>query len=245
MNSIADALPSFAIATTKANADRHAYHRQAEHMDVHGRHVHIDVFEPDPGSPSRTVLLLHGLGGLLSDAGLMRRAAKSLAANGCHVCVVHYFNATGTFFATHSNVREHAGKWQSTIAEIAQNYARLHDGPVGLLGYSLGGFLAVGAAEQTDAIGAVAVLAGGLCEEHENLAPAHLPPLLILHGAEDKRVPLDRADALVQRGRRAGALVESVVYPREGHTFGASAERDAIDRAADFFAARLEAGADR
>jgi dienelactone hydrolase len=218
--------------------------RTTEQMRIWGRHVHIDVYEPNAGGHGGMVLLLHGVGGLLGDGALMRRVARGLALHGCHARVVHYFNATGTLFATHSNVRDHAAAWQAALVEIARNYARAQGWPVGVLGYSLGGFLAVGAAQETPEIGAVAVLSGGLLEEHEHLIPAHLPPLLVLHGGADTKVLPDRADALVHMGRRAGALVESVVYPNEGHTFGASAERDAIDRAAEFFAVRLEAGAD-
>lgn len=243
MNSLADALPALSAVTINPSGRRHSPHRLAEHMEIDRHNVRIDIFENDPDHHGPTVLLLHGVGGLLGDGGLMRRASRRFAAGGCHACVVHYFNVTGTLFATHSNVRDHAGAWREAIIEVAKNYARLAGRPVGLFGYSLGGFLGVSAAEATDAIGAIAILSGGPCEERDGFAPSHLPPLLVLHGGGDKRVPLDRADALVQRGRRAGALVENVVYPNEGHSFGASAERDALDRAAGFFEARLEAGA--
>jgi carboxymethylenebutenolidase len=191
------------------------------------------------------VLLLHGVGGLLGDGALMRRAARNLAAHHCHACVVHYFNATGTFFGTPSHVREHALEWKAAIVEAARHYAGVEGEPVGVFGHSFGGCLALAAAMETDDIGAVAVLGTGWPEARPEPAPPHLPPLLVLHGAKDARIPLDKADALVRRGRGAGALVESVVYPNEGHAFGASAERDALDRAAEFFEARLEAGAER
>ena len=217
--------------------------RTVDHVEISGHTVRIDVHEPV--AAGRTILLLHGTGGLLGDGSLLRRAARSLASRGFRACVVHYFNVTGTFFATHSNVREYAAEWQAALSAIARRCARADGEPVGVLGYSLGGFLAVGAAQETPEVGAVAVLGSGLLEEHEHLIPAHLPPLLVLHGGRDARVPVERADALARMGRRAGALVESVVYPNEGHTFGASAERDALERTAEFFAARLGAGAKR
>ncbi|MGH8048438.1 MAG: dienelactone hydrolase family protein [Chthoniobacterales bacterium] len=240
MNGILEATPAFSVMRPEKNIP----HRNADHMLVAGHNVRIDTYDPPPGAHPHTVLLLHGIGGLLGDGGLMRRGAKSLAAHGCHACVVHYFNATGTFFATHAQVREHVAEWRAAIVEAAHHYAQLDGEPVGILGYSLGGCLAVCAARETSDIGAVAVLCGGLPEEHSSESPAHLPPLLVLHGAKDSRVPLDRSDALVDMGRRAGALVESVVYPNEGHSFGASAERDALGHAAEFFATRLEAGAE-
>jgi len=240
MNLILEAAPAISPTAMKATTKAH---RTAEHVEVSGRNVRVDVFEPDSGRRGHTVLLLHGVGGLLGDGALMRRAAKKLAAHGCRACVVHYFNTTGTFFATHANVRDHAAEWEAALGVIARSYSRAGRGPVGVMGYSLGGMLAVRAAQKNPEIGAVAVLSGGLLEQHERRTPAHLPPLLVLHGGKDARVPPDRADALAQMGRRAGAFVESVIYPGEGHTFGASAERDALDRAGEFFAARLEAGA--
>jgi dienelactone hydrolase len=244
MNAILEAVPaSSAVTTDPRPAGKPS--REVDHMQIFGRHVRIDVHEPAVIERSRTILLLHGTGGLLGDGALLRRAARNFAAHDFRACVVHYFNTTGTFFATHSNVSEHAAEWQAAVVAIAHAYALADGRPIGLLGYSLGGFLAVGAAQETPEIGAVAVLGGGLLEEREHLTPAHLPPLLVLHGGKDLRVPVERADALVRMGRRAGVVVESVVYPNEGHTLGASAERDAFERAAEFFAARLEAGAER
>ena len=42
-------------------------------------------------------------------------------------------------------------------------------------------------------------------------------PLLILHGQEDKRVPLHQAVALHRALRNRGVPVELVTYPREPH----------------------------
>jgi dienelactone hydrolase len=214
--------------------------------DIHvlGRKIRVDVFEPQDCPRARVILLFHGIGGLLGDGALMRRSARTLARHGFRACVVHYFNATGTFFATHANVRDHAGDWTASLAGIARHYGEGH-APLGMLGYSLGGFLGVHAAMETPAVGAVAVMSGGLLAEHEDHVPAHLPALLVLHGADDAKIPPERAEALLRMGRRAGAHVESVFYPHEGHTLGARAERDALERAGRFFRARLEAGVRR
>jgi dienelactone hydrolase len=217
---------------------RHAVDR----LRVHDHDVHVDMFEPQGLSRNEAVLLLHGVGGLLGDGGLMRRAARRMAAHGFHACVVHYFNVTGTFFATHANTAEHVCEWKEALVEIAEHYSGKYGMPVGVMGYSFGGCLAVSIAQEVDGIGAVAVMCGGLSTEHELLTPAHLPAMLVLHGQHDAKVPPDRATALVQMGLRAGAVVESVLYPGEGHSFGARAERDAIERAAEFFESRLETG---
>lgn len=215
--------------------------RSTDHVNVFGRDVHVDVFErSDVPRPGRTILLLHGVGGLLGDGSLMRRAARDLAVAGFRAGVVHYFNATGTLFATHANVRDHAADWRSAVVEIARHYADAAGAPVGLFGYSLGGFLAVGAAQEVLGVQAVVVMAGGILEEHEALTPDHLPPTLVLHGGNDVKVPPERAEALVAMTRRAGARVECVIYPHEGHVLGTRAERDAFAKAGAFFVSTLE-----
>ncbi len=230
-------------AALNAMTTKSALHpRTAERLSIFGREIRVDLFDPAESGPASMVLLFHGIGGLLGDGALMRRAARALAAEGFRAGIVHYFNATGTLFATHTHVRDHAGDWKSAIADVSRHYFETH-GPVGLLGYSLGGFLSVHAAMETSGIGAVAVLSGGLLAEHEHHTPSHLPPLLVLHGSLDAKIPPERAEALQGLGRRAGARVESIFFPGEGHTFAARAERDALACAARFFAARLGAGA--
>ena len=44
-----------------------------------------------------------------------------------------------------------------------------------------------------------------------------IPPMLILHGEQDKRVPLEQARGMRRALQSAGLPYEFVVYPREGH----------------------------
>ena len=45
-------------------------------------------------------------------------------------------------------------------------------------------------------------------------------PTLILHGAEDKRVPVPQAEEFYAGLKSVGIDVEFVKYPREGHAIG-------------------------
>jgi dienelactone hydrolase len=230
---------AFSASRESVSASRHAH--AADTVPVDARSVRVDLYEPEGPERGEMVLLLHGVGGLLGDGGLMRRGARFLAERGFRAGVAHYFNATGTLFATQSNARQHLDEWRRAIAEVARFYARRSR--VGLLGYSLGGALAVGVAREAAGIDAVAVMAAGILDTPEPLSPAHTPALLVLHGGQDAKVPPEHAEALARLGRHAGLLVESVIYPGEGHSFGSRAERDAFTRTAEFFAARLETGA--
>jgi acetyl esterase/lipase len=50
---------------------------------------------------------------------------------------------------------------------------------------------------------------------------AHLPPTLIIHGDEDKVVPLQQSESFVKRAKDAGARdVELIVRPGKGHGWG-------------------------
>lgn len=44
-------------------------------------------------------------------------------------------------------------------------------------------------------------------------------PVLLAHGVEDRRVPVEHARKFASEARRAGVRVEEVMYPKEGHGF--------------------------
>ena len=56
-----------------------------------------------------------------------------------------------------------------------------------------------------------------------------IPPVLILHGEKDIRVPLEQAVAFRRALQHARLPFEYVVYPREGHIF--SERRHWVDMA--------------
>lgn len=214
--------------------------RTIEHVTVGGKHVRVDVFGNDPAQP--TVLLLHGAAGMLGDGGLMRRAARACATGGLRAAVPHYFNVSRTLFATPANVREHGRAWLAAIDGIARHFARISGDGIGILGHAMGGSLAISAGFDLPEVVAVAVLNAGLAECQLDVEPEHAPPLLILHGADDTRVPPARAEAMERLARQAHGFVDMVMYPGEGHSFGARTEGDALRRARDFFQVRLGAG---
>jgi dipeptidyl aminopeptidase/acylaminoacyl peptidase len=66
-------------------------------------------------------------------------------------------------------------------------------------------------------------------------------PLLLLHGKEDKRVPISQAWELYTAFRVKGIPTEFVIYPREGHGLREKAhKRDAVLRSIQWFAKYLK-----
>lgn len=74
---------------------------------------------------------------------------------------------------------------------------------------------------------------------HHRLAEIRTP-LLVLHGAEDKRVPLIQSEAVVAALRENGVECEHVVYSGEAHGFRKRENRvDAYERVAAWFERHL------
>jgi carboxymethylenebutenolidase len=84
----------------------------------------------------------------------------------------------------------------------------------------------------------VAELFGGLVEPFAADA-AKLPPILILHGAQDRIVPVDRAHELEQLLKEHRIPYEIKIYPDQGHVFQGLAQLDALRRVAVFFKKHL------
>lgn len=65
-------------------------------------------------------------------------------------------------------------------------------------------------------------------------------PLAVLHGAEDRRVPVNQVEHLRATLEEGQVPFEATIYDGEGHGFrGAAARRDALRRTADWFETNL------
>ena len=134
--------------------------------------------------------------------------------------------------------------WADTVAATVTAVLGRSDssGHVGLLGFSLGSYIAAEAAGRDTRVAALAVLYGGM--PHAMAAKVkHMPPLIALHGEADKNVPIAEGRQLVALAKSVGADTEFVPYPGRAHGFDFSdtdpMTPDAIDRVTKFFQARL------
>ena len=105
---------------------------------------------------------------------------------------------------------------------------------VSLLGYSLGGYLALTAAMTTRDIAAVAVCYGGVPTPFAGLA-ANLPPTLILHGSADPVIPVSEARSLSKLLRRHRIPHEVHIRRRAGMASVRWMPRIAVARVVEFF----------
>lgn len=198
------------------------------------------------------VLLLHGVRGFDLKPQAYERYVEALTAAGIDAYFVRYYTpADAQALATvptqerrEAYERGRFDNWAGRISAVVTAVLADADstGRIGLLGFSLGGYVAATTAARDERISALAVLYGGM---PETIAPdvKHLPPMIELHGEADHNVPLAKGQELVRLGKSVGAAAEIVTYPGRAHGFDFNGDdpmtRDAVSRVAGFFQARL------
>jgi dienelactone hydrolase len=206
-----------------------------------GRRIRIDKYATARSDKQPAILVLHGAGGTLLDGPEMRRVARQLAEAGNTVYLVHYFNRTGTIVAMDAGMQKNFPAWLATVRDCIKFAQRdsTNPSPVGIYGYSLGGFLALSAASDNPAVGAVVEHAGGAWNGKVELFK-RMPPVLIVHGEKDRRVPFQKyAQPLVKVLRQRGATFKTRFFPEEGHVFTSSAMSKVRPDAVEFFRQHL------
>ena len=203
--------------------------------------IPADRFE-QPGTMRRpAIVVLYGAGGQLFDGPEMRRVAQALAADGNAVYLLDYFRSTGTVFALDGAMQRNFAQWlevvRSSVTAVQQ--ARGDRRPVGIYGYSLGGFLALGGASDNPAVGAVVEHAGGVWNGRTDKI-GRMPAVLMLHGKRDARVPFEKyAQPLVPVLQQRATKLETRFFADQGHGFTPAAMATVRADAAGFFRRHL------
>ncbi|HWC17181.1 MAG TPA: alpha/beta fold hydrolase, partial [Terriglobales bacterium] len=199
----------------------------------------VAVFEPQRSGTFPALLVVHGSSGPVSS--FVGDYAQQLANFGYVAFFVHYFDATGTAYASYSQICTHFESWMSTLADavsFAERHRKVDPGRIGLLGVSLGGYLSLSLASQDSRVLAVASLMGGMPPEIRSQV-RRMPPTLLLHGKADPVVPVTEAYAVDNLLKRLGAEHELKVYAGQGHSFRGMAQMDALARMLRFFQRHL------
>lgn len=206
-----------------------------EHFES-GRHrINVDVF--GPADARAKVVVLPGAGGMMFDGPQVKGLARELAERGIAAYVVNYFNRTNDWFvlgdaglvrgfSTWADVVDDAVDWVSS-----KNAGR----PVGLYGYSLGGFLAVSESAGNERVGAVVSQSGGIWDKFVDVDGA-LPPILVVHGTADDRVYFERNTGRIRKvAERHGTEMETLYLEGEKHRLSDAAQVRVNQAAGKFF----------
>ena len=198
-----------------------------------GKTISVEQFLPKSSKPAPIVIALHGSGG--TPEGGAGQYGRALAGQGYIVLVAHYFDRTGHTWAAPHEIQPNFETWMETVRDAVSYALTLpnNNGKVGLLGMSLGAYLALSVAVSDARVHAVVDFFGGLPDV---LIPQvnHMPPVLILHGEADHTVPVAEAHKLKRLFDEKQLPYEIKTYPGAGHAFHGADMMDAAQRTLSF-----------
>ena len=201
-----------------------------------GREITCDAFVPTIANGERypAVIGLHGSAG---GHATMADPAALLAAQGFAVYVVHYFDRTATTgVADKQTAVRNFPVWGKTVWDSISHIAQrpgVDSQRIGLLGFSLGAYLALSVSAVDSRVKAVVEFFGGMPREMK-LFIRRLCPTLILHGEIDPTVPVAEAYHLQQLLEKTSTPYEMQIYPGAGHGFSGETWQDAKVRTLAF-----------
>jgi len=201
-----------------------------------------------PGAKARpAIVILHGASGIAPFAAAYIRYARTLAASGFDAYLVSYFSPHANGSRAASDRLEEAPRraiWRARIGALigsAKN-APHASGKIGLLGFSLGGQVALSTAAKDERVDSVVVFYGMIPMAE---AMYRLPPILVIHGEADRTVPYARGEEIVAYAHRVGATASILGYRGKDHGFdflGGPAAESAMQQAVAFFRRELHPG---
>ncbi len=192
-----------------------------------GKSIRLDCFLPSSnGRRFPAIIGLHGSGG---GHASMAEPASLLAAQGYAVYVLHYFERTGTTEIDGlATIARNFPAWMKTLWDAVSFVARqpsVDPERIGLLGFSLGAYLALSAAAIDSRVKIVVDYFGGFPKEMK-LFMRRFCPVLILHGEQDATVPVAEAYHLQQMLEKKQIPYEMKIYSGVGHGFSGEIWRD-------------------
>jgi carboxymethylenebutenolidase len=205
--------------------------------------ITVDWFEAARSSAKErrpAVLMLHGADGLSMRGDEYHHGARTIAAAGCHVALLHYLDRTGERWASFATMQRNVRPWMETLSDAItwlQGRPGVDPQRIGLVGISLGAALSLAVAGQDARVKAVVDYFGPMPPGFEHTI--RFPPTLILHGAADPIVPAANAYAIEAVLKALGVPHETMVYPGQGHVLFGEARTDAERRVTAFLGRTL------
>ncbi len=199
-----------------------------------GKPIRLDCFLPSTDSLRfPTVIGLYGFGG---GSFSMAEPAAQLAEQGFAVYLLHYFDRTGVVAQEKSAIVMNFPVWMKTLWDaisFVEQQPQVDRERIGLVGFSLGGYLAVCGAAIDPRVKAVVEFFGGMPKEMK-LFVRRLCPMLILHGEDDAIIPVSEAHHLQEVLAKKNVAHEVKIYPGAGHGFDGEIWKDARVRSLAF-----------
>ena len=195
----------------------------------HGKAVSCAVY--DAHDATATIIFLRGASP--ADLAFARMEARLFAEHAFRVLLVDYLTVTPNLELTATNYR----RWGQAVEDIVGD---LHARPlprarkIALIGQGVGASVALLAGSRKLGVEVIAEWSGLLPNQFFSQVQ-NLPPLLILHGEQDKQVPIVNARQLVRLCELKDFTCEAGLYPDEGHVFSSKATESVNQRVLTFF----------
>jgi dienelactone hydrolase len=182
--------------------------------------IHVDVYVPPSSGKHAGVLVLHGTLGLDPPFGAdIESFAEGLAKKGIAAAIPKYFESTGTTPGNDALTRmlEHLAAWKATCAQAVAFLAadpRFDAARIGLLGFSLGGHLALDLSMNQPggaSIKAVVDFFAPTLQPKLQGKWSAMPPVLVHHGTADP-LPIENSIHLVRELERSGRRVSRFTF---------------------------------
>ena len=210
--------------------------------------VTIERFDPKTPGSHPAVIVVHGGGGAQGDwrkTGLF----EALTDAGYVVFIPHYFEGTGGAWTRSANADQLIAyiRTLNDAARFVAEQPRVQKDGVAFIGISLGAYAALALTEEeishpppqpSPPIKAVIELYGNMPEFAADRMTS-MPPVLILHGEDDKLISVSNAFDLEKLLQKKSVPYEIKIYPHQGHGFEGDALADANQRAVAFLKAHL------
>jgi dienelactone hydrolase len=237
-------LASAAVAAALFAPSAHAFQRfpagcaRADFASS-GVSVRAELCGPARGGPA--VVVLHGCGGFST---FDHRLAVELPRAGIATLDVDYFQPTPPpgrkgFCDAGGSIGSAFPVWQREAVDAASALRARGFAKVGVVGWSMGGGVALASAElPSRPFAALAAFStGGFGAEQT--AVAALPPTILLSGGPHDAIPSSDTRALYEAIRAAGVPATLYVYGNGSHDWPGKQGTAGIARAAAFLRARL------
>jgi carboxymethylenebutenolidase len=205
--------------------------------------IRLERFSPSsPGRRRPVIFVVYGAQGMTARPEALRSYARSLADHGYMAFLIHCFDATESATAGELPVdRARFQRWTKALHDgitFATKDDHVDPHRIGLLGFSLGAFLALWESSQDPRVKAVSEYYGGTSLFMG--PPQRMPATLILHGEKDSFVPVEEAKKLQRLLEQQHAPYEVRIYPGQEHGFDgpegdAASAKDAWARSLAFF----------
>ncbi len=208
--------------------------------------VPLSIVEP-ASAPRGGIVVLQEMRGVTED---VQRLATALADEGWLAVAPHLYHREGGRSGADGALAALSG--ESVLQDCDAAFAWLADRGVGadrigVMGFDLGGSVALIVASSRQVGAAVTVAGGGILEPlSEGLptlieaAPSLTCPWLGLYGEEDSAIPLSQVEALREAAISSEVATNVVTYAGVGHRFDTEeSNSEALQRVFDWFDSHL------